>query len=160
MRWLDRAIEALAMLGGAAYAAAALVTVADILGRRLGLPIDGVVDIVQLCVMTGAWFVIPWAFVAGAHVSVDFVQTRLSETLGRLIRLLAAAMAGVLLALMLRYGHDAASLQRMLGDRSQQLGIPIGWYWAPQLLGQGAAILALVSVLVRLFRPSPAGRAR
>ena len=155
MRWLDRAIEMLAMLGVGAYAAAALVTVADILGRRIGLPIDGVVDIVQLCVMTGAWFVIPWAFVAGAHVSVDFIQARMPATLGRLVQFLAALLAGALLLLMLRYGYDAASLQRMLGDRSQQLGIPIVWYWAPQLLGQAAAILALVSIMVRRFRPQP-----
>ena len=155
MRWLDRAIEGLAILGVAAYAAAALVTVADILGRRIGLPIDGVVDIVQLCVMAGAWFVIPWAFVASAHVSVDFLRARMPEGLGRGIDLLTALMAGALLLLMLRYGYDAASLQRMLGDRSQQLGIPIVWYWAPQLLGQAVAVLALVSVIVRLFRSRP-----
>ena len=145
------------MLGVAAYAAAAVVTVADILGRRFGLPIDGVVDIVQLCIMTGAWFVIPWAFVSGAHVSVDFVQARMPEILGRLVEILAALLAGGLLILMLRYGYDAASIQRMLGDRSQQLGIPIVWYWAPQLLGQGVAVLALVSVLVRLAWPRRTG---
>jgi TRAP-type C4-dicarboxylate transport system permease small subunit len=153
MRWLDRAIEALAMLGVGAYAAAALVTVADILGRRFGLPIDGVVDIVQLCIMTGAWFVIPWAFVAGAHVSVDFLQARMPDMMGRTVEILAALMAGALLILMLRYGYGAASVQRMLGDRSQQLGIPIVWFWAPQLLGQGAAALAALSVLVRLAWP-------
>lgn len=155
MRWLDRTIEALAILGVAAYAAAALVTVADIVGRRFGMPIDGVVDIVQLCVMTGAWFVIPWAFVAGAHVSVDFLQARLPALAGRAVEVLAAILAGGLLLLMLRYGYQAASVQRMLGDRSQQLGIPIVWYWAPQLLGQAAAVVALVSVLWRLIRPGP-----
>jgi TRAP-type C4-dicarboxylate transport system permease small subunit len=151
MRWVDRVIEGLAIFGVAAYAAAALVTVADIVGRRFGLPVDGVVDIVQLCIMAGAWFVIPWAFVAGAHVSVDFVQARMPETLARMVEILAALMAGALLLLMLRYGYDAAIMQRLLGDRSQQLGIPIIWYWAPQLLGQALAVLAVVSVLIRLF---------
>jgi TRAP-type C4-dicarboxylate transport system permease small subunit len=157
MRWLDRAIEALAILGVAAYAAAALVTVADIIGRRFGLPIDGVVDIVQLCVMAGAWFVIPWAFVAGAHVSVDFLQAKMPLAAGRAVEVLAALMAGGLLLLMLRYGYQAASVQRMLGDRSQQIGIPIVWYWGPQLLGQAASVVALLSVLWRLaFTPRTA----
>jgi TRAP-type C4-dicarboxylate transport system permease small subunit len=153
MRWLDRAIEALAILGVAAYAAAALVTVADIVGRRFGLPIDGVVDLVQLGVIAGAWFVIPWAFLAGSHVSVDFLQARMPDVAGRALEMLAALLAGGLLLLMLYYGYQAASVQRMLGDRSQQLGIPIVWYWAPQLLGQAAAVAALLSVLWRLARP-------
>lgn len=152
MRWLDRAIEALAALGVIAYGLAAIVTVADILGRVVGLAVAGVVDIVQLFVLAGAWFVIPWAFVAGAHVGVEFVVDALPAALGRLIRAFAALLAGGLLILMLRYGHDAFQTQKMLGDTSQQLGIPIMYFWWPVLIGQAAAVAATGSVLIRLGR--------
>jgi TRAP-type C4-dicarboxylate transport system permease small subunit len=156
MRIVDRLIEFLAALGVAAYAAAALVTVADIVGRRFGQPVNGVVDIVQLCVTAGTWFVIPWAFVTGAHVSVELLVARLSAGTRRALAVAAALLAAGILLLMLRYGWDAFAVQARLGDRSQQLGIPIAFYWWPLLAGQAACLLALTSVLVRLVRRGPA----
>jgi TRAP-type C4-dicarboxylate transport system permease small subunit len=155
MRLSDRAIEILAALGVAAYAAAALVTVADILGRRFGAPVAGVVDLVQLFVTAGTWAVIPWAFVAGAHVAVEFLTARLPARARRVLAGISALLAAAILVLMLRYGWDAFAIQARLGDRSQQLGIPIAWYWWPLLAGQAACLLALVSVLIRLRRGEP-----
>jgi TRAP-type C4-dicarboxylate transport system permease small subunit len=152
MRLIERGIEALAGLGVAAYAAAALVTVADIVGRRLGHAINGVVDIVQLCVTAGTWFVIPWAFLAGAHVTVEIFVSRLPGPARRILAGLAVGLAAIILVLMLRYGWDAFAIQSRLGDRSQQLGIPIAFYWWPLLAGQAACLLALAVVAIRLFR--------
>ncbi len=152
MRWLDRLIEALALAGAAAFGAAALVTVADIVGRQIGHAINGVVDLVQLFVTAGAWFVIPWAFVAGAHVGVDFIVSQMPRMPQRVLAILAALLAGGVLVLMLRYGYDTFERRAMMGDRSQQLGIPISWYWWPLLVGQAAAILAVISVIVHLLR--------
>jgi TRAP-type C4-dicarboxylate transport system permease small subunit len=152
MRLIDRVIELLAAVGVTAYAAAALVTVADIVGRRFGYAINGVVDLVQLCVTAGTWFVIPWAFAAGAHVSVELFITRLPPSARRTLAVAAALLAAGILMLMLRYGWDAFAIQARLGDRSQQLGIPIAFYWWPLLAGQAACLLALASVLARLLR--------
>lgn len=152
MRWLDRLIEALAVMGVAAFGAAAAVTVADIVGRQFGHAINGVVDLVQLFVTAGAWFVIPWAFVAGAHVGVDFVVDQMPPLSRRVLAILAALLAGGVLVLMFRYGYDTFARRSMMGDRSQQLGIPIAWYWWPLLAGQAAAILAVLSVIVHLVR--------
>lgn len=160
MRWLDRLIEGLAMLGVAAFGAAALVTVADILGRQFGQAINGVVDLVQLFVTAGAWFVIPWTFVAGAHVGVDFLVARLRPWLARALAVIALLMAGAVLVLMLRYGFETFERRAMMGDRSQQLGIPIAWYWWPLLAGQGAAILAVCSVILYHLRGHDPAEAR
>ena len=156
IRTLRRAIGALAAAGVAAYGAAALVTVADVLGRRVGLPIDGVVDLVQLFVMAGAWLVMPFAFMTGAHVGVDFLVERMPRAPAVLLRAAAMAVAVVLLGLMLAYGYQTAGMRMMFGDRSQQLGIPIVWYWAPLILGLGLSALGAVLGFVAVLRPETA----
>ena len=157
IRALRRLIGALAAAGVAAYGAAAVVTVADVLGRRVGLPIDGVVDLVQLFVMAGVWLVMPFAFMTGAHVGVDFLVEWLPRRAALPLRAAAMAVAVVLLGLMLAYGYQTAGMRMMFGDRSQQLGIPIVWYWAP-LLG-GLALSAIGAVLGFVAAASP-GTAR
>lgn len=137
-------VTALAVLGVAAYCGAALVTVADVLGRTVGLPVEGVVDLVQLFVVTGAWLVMPYAFMTGAHVSVDFVVNALPSALRVPLQLFAAAVALVLVGLMLRYGFDTFEVRTMFGDRSQQLGIPVAWYWYPLLAGLTVSLIAVV----------------
>lgn len=145
LKSLPRAlVTALAVLGVLAYAGAALVTVADVLGRNIGLPVEGVVDLVQLFVVAGAWLVMPYAFMAGAHVSVDFVLNMLPPTLTAPLRVFAALVALALIGLMLWYGFDTFKVRTMFGDRSQQLGIPVAWYWYPLLVGLAVSLLGVL----------------
>jgi TRAP-type C4-dicarboxylate transport system permease small subunit len=153
IRALRGLIGLLAALGVAAYGAAALVTVGDVVGRRFGLPIDGVVDLVQLFVMAGAWLVMPFAFMTGAHVGVDFLVERMPRAPAVLMRAAAMAVAVVLLGLMFGYGYQTAGMRMMFGDRSQQLGIPIVWYWAPLILGLGVSALGAILGFVATVRP-------
>lgn len=152
LRALEIGVRALAMAGIASYGVAALITLADVIGRRFGLPIVGVVDLVQLFVMVGAWFVIPYAFLVGAHVSVDIVVNRLPPYLGAATRALAAILAVAIVSLMLRQGYAAFQTQLLFGDKSQQLGIPIIWYWIPLLLGLGVSVVAALITLVHAVR--------
>lgn len=153
---LRRLIGILAGIGVAAYGIAALVTVADVIGRRIGLPIDGVVDLVQLFVMAGAWLVMPFAFMTGAHVGVDFLVERMPRAPAVLFRSLATAVAVALLGLMVWYGYQTAEMRMMYGDRSQQLGIPIIWFWAPLILGLAASIIGAALALAAVIRPESA----
>ncbi len=156
IRALRRAIGALAAAGVAAYGAAAIVTVADVLGRRVGLPVDGVVDLVQLFVMAGAWLVMPFAFMTGAHVGVDFLVEWMPRAPGLVLRAAAMVVAVVLLGLMLAYGYETAGMRMMFGDKSQQLGIPIVWYWAPLILGLGVSAIGALLGFVAVLRPETA----
>lgn len=131
----------LAGLGVLAYGTAALVTVADILGRQVGLPVDGVVDLVQLFVMAGAWLVMPYAFMVGAHVGVDFLVSAMPAPAETALRAFGAAAAIVLLGLMLWQGFATYQMRTMFGDSSQQLGIPVAWYWRPLLLGLAMSLV-------------------
>ena len=159
LRGIDGVIEALAAIGVLAYCAAALVSVADVIGRRIGTPVPGVVDLVQMFIMAGAWLSIPWGFAVGAHVGVDFLVERMPNGWQRLLRGLAALAALVLMALILWQCAGAYRMQVMLGDKSQQLGIPISLYWLPLLVGVAASILALIPILARLVLNLPQTRA-
>ncbi len=150
--WLRRLVWVLAVVGVLAYSAAAVVTVADILGRRIGLPIDGVVDLVQLFVVAGAWLVMPFAFMTGAHVGVDFVVNALSRRARRTLNLISAVVAFVLVALMLWQGVATFVVRAAYGDKSQQLGIPISWFWYPLLIGLAAALVGVVLGLQTVWR--------
>lgn len=140
-----RLVWILAMIGVAAYAAAALATVADVIGRHFGLPIIGVVDIVQLCIFTGAWLVMPLAFLTAAHVGVDFVVDSLPRSLSLTLRAVAMAVSLILIAAMLWTGFQTFLVRRMFGDVSQQLGIPVMWFWYPLLIGLAASILGALA---------------
>lgn len=143
--WL---INGLAVLGVAAFGAAAIVTVVDVLGRRLGYPIEGVVDLVQLFVVTGAWLTMPFAFFSAAHVSVDFLLAVMPVNLKIPLMVLGAIASLSLVALMLLQGYLTFETRTMFGDRSQQLGIPIAWYWYPLLIGLAVSLLAIFLELV------------
>lgn len=158
LRRIDGVIELLAALGVLAYCAAALVSVADVVGRQIGTPVPGVVDVVQLFILAGAWLSIPWGFSVAAHVGVDFLVEKLPHGWQRGLRMAAALSAGVLMALILWKSLGTYQMQAMLGDKSQQLGIPISFYWIPLLIGVAASILALIPVLLRLVLDLPQTR--
>lgn len=154
MRVLRRLIAAAAGVGVAAYAAAMLLTVADVVGRRFGAPIVGVIDLVQLAVLAGAWLVIPYAFLVGAHVGIDLLVEHAPARLARVLRAVAGLAGAVLVGLVLWGSLGAARQQMTFGDVSQQLGIPIVWYWAPLLAGAALSIVAaLVTIADALAGP-------
>lgn len=159
LRRIDGIIELLAAAGVLAYCAAAVISVADVIGRRLGTPVLGVVDLVQLCVMSGAWLCIPWGFTAGAHVGVEFLLERMPPGWARALQTVAALAAIVLMGLILWKCWGAWQMQALLGDRSQQLGIPMGYYWLPLLGGAAASIVAAASVAFRLLTGRPVAAA-
>ena len=137
-----------AATGVAAYAAAALFTVGDVVGRQIGMPISGVVDLVQLCVVGGAWLVIPYAFLTGAHVGVDLLVESFPRALETLLRTIAGLAAMALLTLMFNYCYETFQQKLMFGDRSQQLGIPIFYFWIPLLYGVALSIVAAALAII------------
>ncbi|MFV0385563.1 TRAP transporter small permease [Paracoccus sp. (in: a-proteobacteria)] len=155
IRALTRVIGAAAALGVVAYGAAAVATVADVLGRVVGIPVSGVVEMVQLGVMAGTWLVIPFAFLSGAHVGVDFVFNAMPRPVQVVLAVIIAMGSVVLVWLMLRYGFDTFRMRTMFGDKSQQLGIPIAVFWYPLLAGLCLSLVAiLLNVTIFLKRPA------
>ncbi|GBD44207.1 hypothetical protein HRbin40_01691 [bacterium HR40] len=165
-----RAMQLLAWTAGAALAVAVMVTVADIAVRAfgrlaslvwaepLGFGIVGVVDIVQLCVVTAAWLSVPWGFAIAGHVSVDLLESRLPAPARRWLGSFTALatcgfLASVLLA-SLRQFQDIVAW----GDRSATLGIAMFWYWLPLIAGLALSVaITLAHTLRSLSRRLGAG---
>ncbi len=148
-RLIDRVALVTALFGVGAYVAATLVTIADILARQWGGAVPGVVDVVQLCILAGAYLVIPYTFLTDGHVSVDLLTAALPPRPARALKCLAAVLALVLLLPMLAKTYDSAMGQLAFGDRSQTIGIPMVWYWAPLVLGVGLSALSAALLLWR-----------
>lgn len=152
MRAARGIVFACAVLGVAAFAAAALVTLADILGRQAGFAVPGVVDLVQLFVLAGAWLSIPYAFLERAHVSVDLLTERMAPRVRRLLEGTGGLVGVLVLAPATWRAYESALLQMRFGDRSQQLGIPMIWYWSPLVLGMALSALVAGAMAVAAFR--------
>lgn len=134
--------RAVALVGMAALAVGTLVTLLDI-GLSLGESgVAGEVDIVQLCVMAAAWLAMPLAFLDDAHVTVDLLSAGRPARAQLFLKGLGELLSVGLMALILRYGWATAAQQLQFGDVSQEIGIPIVWYWAPLLAGAALSILA------------------
>ncbi|MHC5655243.1 TRAP transporter small permease [Stappia sp.] len=135
-----------ALVGMACLFGAGLVTVVDIVMRAFESGIHGAVDIVQLLIMATAFTAIPYAFFSDGHVSVDIVTQSFPDPVQKLLRALTALASAVVMALILYYGWEAAKLQMMFGDKSQNIGIPLIWYWMPLIVGAGLSVLACLFV--------------
>jgi TRAP-type C4-dicarboxylate transport system permease small subunit len=148
---LDRFLRATSLAGTAAFVVGVLLTMTDIALRSVStLTVVGAVDLMQLCVLTGAMLAIPHAFLADQHVAIDLFVERLPESVQVGLRVTAAFLAMAFLSAVLYFSFWQAMSEA--GDRSQTIGIAMIWYWTPFLAGIALAILANIGLAVRLVR--------
>jgi TRAP-type C4-dicarboxylate transport system permease small subunit len=153
MRPLDRLIDglayALALAGGVALLALALMVAASIVGRALvplGLgPVPGDYELVELGAGFAVFAMLPWCQRRRGHVRVELLKPLFGPRLNRALDLAAAALtAGVALLLAWRL---ALGLRDKLGDgfyveTTFILGLPVWWGYAAALPGAVAFALA------------------
>ena len=150
---MERFTKALSLLGTAALVIGVLATMTDIALRSVStLTVKGIVDIMQLCVLVGAMLAIPHGFTSDQHVAIDVFAERMPARLQVALRMFAAVLAVLFLSGVFWFSLQQALTENAGGDRSQTIGIPMIWYWAPFLAGIGLSVLASVYVLVRLAR--------
>jgi TRAP-type C4-dicarboxylate transport system permease small subunit len=152
MTFLHRLCRGCASVGIAILLACALLTVADILSRRLlGLSVPGLIDLTQLLVMASVFLCIPYAFERRANVEVDLLFQRLPAGVRTPLAVLWAALgAAFLLAVAWNVGRAAAQVLEY-GESSPTIALPMIWYWVPILFG---TILAAVVCLRQMFSPA------
>ena len=149
---------ALAAGGVLCLLAATALTVGDVLLRRsAGIAVPGTVDLTQLCVVACVYAAMPYAFLSGGHVAVEIVTERLPPRTVALCEAFALLLSLALMLALFRYGLDQALLQHGYGDRSQTIGIPILWYWAPLLAGVLLSALACALLLAGRLRRALSG---
>jgi TRAP-type C4-dicarboxylate transport system permease small subunit len=149
----DRALGWVAYAGVLALMLAVAVLIVDIATRKsIGFSILGMVDINQLAQMACVFLVLPLAFLRESHITVDFITDRLPARWRAAIEALSALLGAALLAAILWNSVGQALIQLRQGDKSQTLGIPMIWYWAPLVAGTALSMLAVLLVGARAMR--------
>lgn len=141
--WFPRLTNLFAWLGVIALLVPTLLVCADIVWRRVvgGAFID-VFDIGQLALVAVASWSIPYGFVHGNHVSVDLLIERLPVAGRAWGDLLIHAVCALLFALLTWFAWGALHLHQSYGDTTQNLGLPVIWYWLVFLIGMLLTIAA------------------
>jgi TRAP-type C4-dicarboxylate transport system permease small subunit len=146
---LDRVLKAVSLAGTAAFVLGVLLTMTDIGLRSVStLTVKGAVDLMQLCVLTGAMLAIPHAFLSDQHVAIDLFAERMPQPVQLVLRIFAAFLATAFLSAVLYFSFWQAMSEA--GDRSQTIEIPMIWYWTPFLVGIGLSVLANIALAVQL----------
>lgn len=160
---LYRTFEALsrviAVTGVASLVLVIGVVVADIVWRRLtAQAMVGTVDLTQLCVMAAAFAAIPYTFLRKGHVGLEVLTDGLPRPLWLALDGAAALVGCATLAVLTWLAWRQAAQHVAYGDVSQNLAIPMIWYWAPLLAGGVLSCLATLLIAARAFTGAIAGR--
>ena len=147
LRW---SIHALAAVGECAVAGIVLVTVADVVGRQVGLPVKGAYDLVRVLGAIAMACALPLTKAVKGHIAIEYFFQKLGPR-GRavtdtLMRLVLLALFGLLAWQFVRQGLDF----RKYGEVTATLHMPM--FWVPWLVA--AACLATAGVtLWHLLHP-------
>jgi TRAP-type C4-dicarboxylate transport system permease small subunit len=131
-----------ALLGGALLSAIALMSVASIVPRSLGLqPIQGDFELVQVGLAICVTSVLPWCQLQGGNITVEFFTARMRKRWQRRLDAIGTVLFALVIALMAwRTGAGAVSL-KSAGETTMLLGFPLWIGYAAMTPG-----LALTSV--------------
>ncbi|MCW5750727.1 MAG: TRAP transporter small permease [Alphaproteobacteria bacterium] len=141
---LYRLTRLIAMFGALFLMGGMLVTCADIFIRNFGNGIFGTTEMVQLSVVMLAFLAIPYTFLAEGHIAVEIFTDRWGARAQALARAFGAALGIFFMTALFWFGLIKALQKIEYGDVSMNLGIPLGFFWAPMIAGFGLSVLALL----------------
>jgi TRAP-type C4-dicarboxylate transport system permease small subunit len=153
-RWL---VAPLLIAARAAIVAMCVATLADIIGRQmLGLPIPGIIELVEFTLVWSAFAGIAAAFWTGAHVGVELIEIFVSRR-GLAVIELATAVIVLLLMTWLAWLAVTEFLDTLnWGDRTNDLAIPYTWFWAAVVVGYAASVVLLAVRVAVIWQNRPA----
>jgi TRAP-type C4-dicarboxylate transport system permease small subunit len=143
----------LGYLAAAFLAAMMLLTVADVALRTFfSLPIQGMLELVELGLACTIFIALPAVFLRDEHLVVDVVDHLLKPSVVRVLDLLGAIVSLGVLVLIAWQMVPLARTMHEFGDVTSDLSIPKLWYWIPVLFGIVASALATLVFIVRWRR--------
>jgi TRAP-type C4-dicarboxylate transport system permease small subunit len=116
----------------------------SVVGRHIGIPFTGSIELVQAFVVIAASSAIAYASIFATHAAVELVFQRLPVTAQRVVLRLAAALGFVFLVSLLVGSAWIAWEYRDAGERTELLGIEIKWL---RLFWIGCAVISAVAML-------------
>jgi TRAP-type C4-dicarboxylate transport system permease small subunit len=145
-------LHGVAVAGVASLVLVIAVVVADIAWRRLtAQAMIGTVDLTQLCVMFAAFAAIPYTFLRKGHVGLEVLTDPLPRRVWLVLDGIAALIGCATVGVLTWLAWCQARQHIAYGDVSQDLGIPMIWYWGPLLAGGVLSCLATLLIAARAF---------
>lgn len=134
--FVDRCVDGLGWLALIFVASTAIATGLDVILRQtVGSPIRGLVDLTQLAMMYAVFMSIAYGFARRTHVAVTVLTEALSTRANIILSVAWWLCATLLLAVLSYAAFDQARLIYSYGDVSQNIRIPMIWYWLPVVAG-------------------------
>ncbi len=149
VRFAERLSVILALTGAVSLGVAAGLTFVDVLLRPFGASIRGIVDLVQLFVISGVFLAMPHTFLSDGHVRVQIVLDQLSEGWRRGVLIAVSVLMLVFVAILAIRTHDGFMQVLERRDRSQAIAIPMIYYWGPMLIGLILSVPATLGLMLR-----------
>lgn len=155
-KFLDLITRVPIWIGGALMIGVILITVADVFARKFfSTGYFGLVDVTQFAVIGFAYLAMPRAFLTGAHVAVELYDHRLTPRADLALKSFALILTIGVLSLLLWYGWTQASRVLRYGDVSQNIEVPMIWYWGMLMCGAALSWLVCAAQLVLNFFARP-----
>jgi len=141
-RWLERACDASATIGGAVLVAMACMTVVSVVGRAFfAHPILGDVELVQLGSAVVVASFMPYTQFKRANIMVDFFTNNASATRKRGMDSLGNALYTLMMALVLWRVAVGCMDMRESAESSMLMGLPLWWPYALMVPGLSLCVL-------------------
>lgn len=139
-------------MGGIALIAATAVDTIAVIGRNIGLPLHGSIELVQLCVLVAGAIALLLATLAGSHAKVHLLVDRLRDGWQDAAIRINDLLTALFFALMLT-GSGWLALDLWGGHEvSEVIGVPWRWMRLTANLCFAAIIIALVWQVLRRRR--------
>ena len=149
VKTIDRCFAALAVLATVSLIVAIAMVAADIVIRKtFSRSLVGAVDVTELVLVISAFLSIPLVFMRRGHVAVEIATDALPVRMRDALEGVGTLLGGALFAVIGWLSFQPARMSIAAGDVSQDLAIPLLWYWAPMIAG---CFLAAFAALVMAF---------
>jgi len=145
-RWLERACDASATIGGAVLVGMACMTVVSVVGRSFfSHPILGDVELVQLGSAVVVSSFLPYTQFKRANIMVDFFTNHATSARKRAMDTLGNALYTLMLALVLWRVAAGGIDMRESGETSMLMGLPL--WWPYMLMLPGLTLCLLIGIV-------------
>ena len=128
-----------------------LLSTGDVFLRALNAEwrILGVVEMVQLAFGASIFLALPWVFISGGNIVVNIMDGRMPKWTLRILVMLGSLASLCFIALMESQAIILSMDALAFRDETQDLRIPIFYYWMPIVAGFGLALVAQCILLAR-----------
>jgi TRAP-type C4-dicarboxylate transport system permease small subunit len=138
----------LLVTGGVGLIGAILTDSIAVVGRHVGVPFTGSIELMQAFIVVGAASGIALASIGATHAAVDLVFHRMPVSAQRIAHRLAALLGFAFLTALVIGSAWIAWEYRDAGERTEILGIELKWL---RLFWIGCAVVAAAAMVGPLF---------